>query len=228
MNLKEGTRRLALLLGVVGAIVGGFASYLELQTTLEQRAHHNRFEQLAASEVVQQERNSWTLTLRYAPKEAIEALHKLTEDQQREVLRSLTHDERLDLLAKLQCASSDLGTGSTAAVQQNLSRVENVPEGYILDAPEKRKDDAFACIAEAIDPPTSTVNRDGIKVIHWSKALRVESIETADGQTLYPTPAPSRWLYIFAAILPLLGFALPWGLIRAVGWVGAGFFTSTK
>jgi len=27
MNLKEGTRRLALLLGVVGAILGGFASY---------------------------------------------------------------------------------------------------------------------------------------------------------------------------------------------------------
>ena len=32
MNLKEGTRRLALLLGVVGAILGGFASYLVLQT----------------------------------------------------------------------------------------------------------------------------------------------------------------------------------------------------
>jgi hypothetical protein len=56
MNLKEGTRRLALLLGVVGAIAGGFVSYLELQTTLEQRARHNRFEQLANSPVVQQER----------------------------------------------------------------------------------------------------------------------------------------------------------------------------
>lgn len=226
MNLKEGTRRLALLLGATGAIIGGFASYLELQSILKQRERHNNFERMAASEVVQQERNSWTLTLRYAPKEAIEALRKLTEDQQREVLRGLTHDERLDLLAKLQCASSDLGTGSTAAVQQNLSRVQNVPEGYILDAPEKRKDDPFACVAEAIDPPTSTVNRGGIKVIHWSKALRVESIETEDGQTLYSAPAPNRWLYIFAAILPLLGFVLPWGLVRAVGWVGAGFFTT--
>ena len=56
MNLREGTRRLALLLGVVGAILGGFASYLFLQPALEQRARHNRFEQLANSDVVKQER----------------------------------------------------------------------------------------------------------------------------------------------------------------------------
>src|ERR1039458_6439074 len=58
MNLREGTRRLALLLGVLGAIAGGFASYLELQSVLSQRARHNRFEQLANSPVVQQARKS--------------------------------------------------------------------------------------------------------------------------------------------------------------------------
>ena len=58
MNLKEGTRRLALLLGAVGAIVGGVASYSELQTILKLRASHNRFEQLAASPVAQQARRS--------------------------------------------------------------------------------------------------------------------------------------------------------------------------
>jgi len=42
MNLREGTRRLALLLGVVGTIFGGFASYMELQTVQNQRARHNR------------------------------------------------------------------------------------------------------------------------------------------------------------------------------------------
>jgi hypothetical protein len=83
-------------------------------------------------------------------------------------------------------------------------------------------------MADASDPPNSTVNKEGIKAINWSRALGVESIETEDGQILYPTPAPNRWLYLFAAILPLLGFVLPWGLIRAVGWVGAGFFASTQ
>ena len=56
MNLREGTRRLALLLGVAGAILGGFASYSELQTVREQWASHNRFERLANSDVVQEER----------------------------------------------------------------------------------------------------------------------------------------------------------------------------
>ena len=65
MNLKEGTRRLALLLGAVGAIFGGFSSYLELHTILEQRARHNRFEQLANSDVVRQQSKAWPLTLRY-------------------------------------------------------------------------------------------------------------------------------------------------------------------
>ena len=58
MNLREGTRRLALLLGVVGAIAGGFASYSELLTVLEQWARHNRFEQLAASPFVQHAQES--------------------------------------------------------------------------------------------------------------------------------------------------------------------------
>ena len=58
MNLKEGTRRLALLLGVAGAILGGFASYKELQPLTRQGAEHNRFEQLANSQIVLQEREN--------------------------------------------------------------------------------------------------------------------------------------------------------------------------
>jgi hypothetical protein len=53
MNLREGTRRLALLLGAAGAIVGGFASYSEIQTIRGNLASHIRFEQLAASPVAQ-------------------------------------------------------------------------------------------------------------------------------------------------------------------------------
>ena len=59
MNLKEGTRRLALILGAVGALLGGFASYMELQTVLSQRALHNKFERFANSDVVTQARADW-------------------------------------------------------------------------------------------------------------------------------------------------------------------------
>jgi hypothetical protein len=153
MNLREGARRLALLLGVAGAILGGGVSYLQLQQTLHQRADHKRFEQLANSDVLQQERKA------------------------------------------------------------RQAGWENVP------APEKG-------FWEEYTP--SRLNADGMKVIHWTENWAVASIETQDGQTLYPTPAPSAWSYAAIVLLPLFGFLIPWGAVRAIGWVGAGFIQSSK
>ncbi len=168
MNLREGTRRLALLLGVVGAIAGAFASYVEFQTILAQRARHNRFEQLAYSDVVQQAR------------------------------------KRIDL--------SESGPSQNPTPSKfDWSAVRICP----LDSV-----DLSGCYTQ--------VNNGGIKTIHWSKALEVESVETQDGQTLYPTPALSAWRYPLIALFPVLGFFVPWGAVRAIGWVGAGFVGSSK
>jgi hypothetical protein len=145
MNLKEGTRRLAMLLGVIGLILGGFASYMELQTTLEQRANHIKFDQLAASDVVQQERKS-----------------------------------------QAGWVSIDPQTGERIQWEQK-------------------------------------VGKGGVKTIHWTKDNEVESIETEDGQILFPTPTPATSLYLLIALLPVLGFIVAWGAVCAIGWVGAGF-----
>lgn len=59
MNLREGTRRLALLLGAAGAIIGGVFAYAQLQSTMRQRADHKQFEQLANSDAVQQDRKDF-------------------------------------------------------------------------------------------------------------------------------------------------------------------------
>jgi hypothetical protein len=150
VNLREGTRRLALILGVVGIIVGGFASYLFLQPTLDQRARHNKFEQLATSDVVKQVRKRQAGWVSIDPKTG----ERIQWDQQ--------------------------------------------------------------------------VGKDGIKTIHWTQDNQIESIETDDGQTLYPTPAPSAWEYLLVALLPILGFFVPWGAVRAIGWVGAGFVTNSE
>jgi hypothetical protein len=77
-------------------------------------------------------------------------------------------------------------------------------------------------------PLASEVNKGGTKTVHWAKDYGVESIETADGQTLYPTPPPSAWLYLLVALFPVLGFFIPWGAVRAIGWVIAGFAASPQ
>ena len=56
VNLKEGTRRLALLLGVAGAISGGIVSSVETGSILKIRADFKEFERLANSGVVQEQR----------------------------------------------------------------------------------------------------------------------------------------------------------------------------
>jgi hypothetical protein len=162
VNLREGTRRLALLLGVAGAIAGGFVSYLELQDVLSQRARHNRFEQLAKLDIVQQERKCYLQG------------------------------------SQVGCSQSHLPIGAQ------------------------------------LDQPYAEINKDGIKTIFWDKdhvwndASGVYSIETDTGQTLYPTPAPSAWLYFLAVLFPIFGFFIPWGVVRSVGWVGAGFVQPAK
>lgn len=147
MNVKRGLGRLAILLGIGGAILGAFFGYARLQPELSQRAQHNRFEQLAASDVVRKTRPTWDS----------------------------------------------------------------------LQAPESPND------PWGVTSVTAKVDKDGIKTISWGEDGSVESIETSDGQTLYPTPAPNRWAYLLVALSPIFGFLIPWGGVRAVYWTLNGF-----
>ena len=175
MNLTEGTRRLALFVGIIGAVVGGVASYAVIRNAMEAQSRHNAFELLANSDVVRRERKSW---------------------------------EGAKLPPGAVPSSSEVG-------QNAEERPPDEPKGWEVVS--------VLGTGQAVE-----FNPDHLKTIHWTKDLGVESLDTVDGKTLYPPPAPSRWLYLLAAICPVLGFALPWGLIWAVGWVGAGFLATSR
>lgn len=273
MNLREGTRRLALLLGAVGAILGGFASYAELQTLLNQRARHNKFEQVANSDLVKQARADWVFArvppdydtlakkfggtkivplfdpqgkvrdvpsgdvskalasggerairfrapdgkerwVRESEKDAAVRSGGVPEaseysDQQKLLAtawRSFSQERRADLIARMN--------------PEQKSRLRT-----LIEEQTQRGQDWFI---ENAPTPSSEVDRGDIKTIHWSKDLGVDSAETEDGQTLYPTPAPSEWMFLLVALFPVLGFFIPWGAIRAVAWVGVGFVQLPK
>lgn len=147
MNVKRGLGRVAIVLGIGGAILGGFAGYTRLQPELSQRSRHNRFEQLATSDAVKKEK----------------------------------------------------------------------PRSYSLQAP-RSPNDPWRVTSE-----TAEVDKDGIKTIVWGADGAVKSIETEDGQTFLPTPAPSIWAYLLIALYPVFGFLVPWGGVRAVYWTVGGF-----
>jgi hypothetical protein len=200
MNLREGTRRLALLLGVVGAILGGLASYMELHSVLNQRARHNRFEQLAASDVVQQEHNCM--------------VGILSE-------RGCTEHLNGDKWDKYIVSPS----------YPNAKRI-SLPNGVIRDYPSSMNNEQVGKILNKQFPPDAKgilpQPTEGIRKINWSHDYVVESIETDDGETFYSTATPAAWLYILIATFPILGFFIPWGVVRSIGWVGAGFVQSSK
>jgi hypothetical protein len=288
MNLKEGTRRLALLLGVVGAILGGFASYLELQSVTDQRARHNRFEQLANSDVVQLERKLLPPKGELS-KQDIQDLLKIRSKLTSGDPRIEKIDSLIDLGRFQYVELPDGNYGQFPADAKDSEIVAAIATDFpqakpwlIHQSVDKRIADPFASIAEqltiqqfgalvkkkypayanrsdeevgramlakypqyadmVVSGPTSAptptseasfqteteVNKEGIKTIHWTKDYGAESIETEDGQTLYPTPAPSAWLYLLIALFPILGFFIPWGAARAIGWVGAGFTASAR
>lgn len=216
MNLKEGTRRLALLLGALGIIAGGFASYVELQTVLPQRAAHRHFEQLANSEVVKQERK----TLQSPPKDSLAGAKRVKPAQSGPWQKYAANQPQSAPWARPDGTQPAAGPRpGTEHPEVDWDKLQPVKPG------SGASPDVDWSTAQ---PIASDVMKDGIKTINWSHDYGVASIETEDGQTLYPTPAPSAWRYLMIALFPILGFFIPWGAIRAMGWVGAGYVDPAK
>lgn len=186
MNLREGTRRLALLLGVAGLIFGCFVSYLQVQSTTRQRADHKRYERLAKSPIVEQARKTC-----FGPSEP----PKYT----------------------IGDAPKPKYTIGDAPKETQPS----VPKRFKFNAPY-----CFTPNGDQFDYTPSELS-GSIKIVHFENR-QIESVETQDGQTFYPTPAPSAWSYVLIAILPLVGFFVPWGAIRAIGWVISGFIQTSR
>jgi len=208
MNVKKGMQRLALFAGVIGALVGGAASYLQLETVRTQRVLHDNFELLAASSIAQHERTFFPRLFK-----PIGPPISLTEYSDGDV--------KLDM--------SKVPAGATQIARFTDEGTPRPPQhpyeavGWHLDGSvrEAWKYDGTAWKARSI------VNSDSIKTIYWTKDYGVESIDTEDGQTLVPTLPPTLRSYLLIVTYPILGFLVPWGLIRATGWVGAGFFENS-
>ena len=56
MYFNEGMRRLAIFVGVLGAVAGGFYAHKDLRNVPSERYQHRAFEKLAASDIVKRER----------------------------------------------------------------------------------------------------------------------------------------------------------------------------
>jgi len=53
----------------------------------------------------------------------------------------------------------------------------------------------------------------------------ITSIELSTGESIQRTDPPTLLAYMALPLYPLIGFMVPWGAIRLLTWIGAGFFS---
>ena len=78
--------------------------------------------------------------------------------------------------------------------------------------------DAVAAISGSTDG--WKVEEGGVNKIYFERN-EVKTIERADGEIVSKGNNPTLWPYL---LLPVLGFCVPWGTLKALTWVASGFF----
>ena len=222
MNVKEGTRRLALLVGVIGAIAGGVASYAILSDAIEAHARYKAFERQATSGAVEQERK-YLLSLHLSP-DTVPVYTNFEGPPPGTIATPISGAQQADPYA---------GIGASVGV---ATKLPPLPPGAVLvpfGSPAPGQSDKGIDLSSGFVPfvPGSIASaggKEGIKSVVWNKNLEVQSIEKEDGDVVISELKPSFWTYLLVMLLPVVGFVILWGAIRALGWVGYGFAEIAK
>jgi hypothetical protein len=210
MNVREGMRRLGLVVGVLGGMAGTFAAYSQSQPLLAQRAKYNAFQTLVSSPTMKKE---------------IEILRTRIRD----ILKGLPPG-----LTPVPAPSDVIPANAGGDWFQ-----QNAPKENPSQRDSKEGDDGDLVEALYGSTHGWKINRRGVRAIYfWGStdegkmvsrlagtitAADIAEIETDDGQIVYSTYPPSLWSYLFLLTFPVLGFLVPWGTVKTLTWIGVGF-----
>jgi hypothetical protein len=194
MNLTNGTRRLALVLGVAGAVLGSIGSLEELKPILR----HYKFEALERSETVKREGQWYVADVQRERSIYFEKEAQLQTEMLATHARDKVHIPPNQQYLALQIEFLSIDTSD------RLRRIERIHSELNRSGIRSiRWTDDYG--VESIDNSTP-----------WPRRLDVEVIETQGGESLAPTPSPSVWAFLLVAFFPVLGFLVPWGAVCAV------------
>jgi hypothetical protein len=205
MHLGSGLQRLALLLGVIGAILGGSASFKELQPILR----HNKFEALKDSEIVQQEARKYTADVQQIRANYF-AKQKWLDSQIPPLNEKATFEETNRRNTRITQVAME--AGSTAS--ETYGRFERIERVH-----SELNRDGIKTISWTYDYGHDSID----KAFPWPRHLDVLEIETQAGEAFYPSPKPAASLYFLIVFFPVIGFFVPWSAVYGIAWVVAGF-----
>ena len=231
MNVREGMRRLGILLGVSGGILGGCLAYSDAKAAWDSHAAYRAFESRMASSTMQKvakaardyQNGPW---VKYRSKEPSGPVNF---EPNGTIWETVPSDSSPPEKAKAPPTRSKFG-GIPVEEDPGSGRKPDVWEKAAKNEDWKlwkRDTEAPAALPrDFFDKPGAilvSVGLDGIKQVAVDRAGLVFSIETSNGTWVDRTDAPALRAYLIPLLYPILGFLLPWGGIRILTWVGSGF-----
>jgi hypothetical protein len=208
MNLKEGMRRVGIVLGLLGACAGSVLAYADASSLLKTWREYKRFQALLA-----------TPTVRRATGADWIKKHSPGADKWCDVDPTVKQPPGYQLVDPCyETNSNDKGKLHWIEVKpwerdwskQQLLRGQTVETVFRL---------------ESFDPDS---NRDGVASIHYDTSGIVTSLQLATGEKIEQLQSPGLWTFFMPLVFPLVGFLLPWGITKSVAWVASGFIAAKK
>jgi hypothetical protein len=141
--------------------------------------------------------------------------------------QTLNYRERPRKIAIFLCLAGILAGGAIGEVlRESLVKVsrQRLVFAALLNSPEVK-----AALAAKSAGDSSSVN----EMIHvdgnWARDLfwqdgQVVYFVLADGSFYFNPPRPSLWEYSMVLLCPVLGFLVPWGLMKGLSWMGVKYF----
>jgi hypothetical protein len=206
MNFREGMRRLGLTLGIVGALVGSLPAYLEFQQFQSQRNERARFESLMNSEIMRD----------LAKKIAEQNIRNTTINLKHDGIKAIYLDEQGN--PKVPAKTYFDEHGNPVAVD---SFIPDKPTPGFL--PEKPAAPLTVIFEEPLE-----VKTDRIEEVEVNQTGGVIRLKLENGNMVENTPVPATASYVEVALIPLVGFLIPWGVIRLITWIALGFLRNSS
>jgi hypothetical protein len=94
----------------------------------------------------------------------------------------------------------------------------------LLNSPEVRA--ALAAKSGGDSPSTNEmieVNGFWARELFWQDGHVVYFV-LADGSFYFDSVRPPAWLFPMVLLCPVLGFLIPWGLMKSLSWMGVDYF----
>ncbi len=232
-NLNEGMRRLGIVLGTLGFIAGGIFGYLQLQIVW---TRHTEFERICSlgvmrevTKVVKDYRDGWRdVTTVHGPWDKYGGPPQSHAAQAREKFPKGFIPDSAQSASALKGAQ--LGSaGRQVPIPAGAQIEENTLTAGPLVARPADMNDVLTAADAAADIEVSASGVEGIQKINADKTGVITSIQLTTGEWVHrePRTLKSRLAFVghllILLLYPAFGFLVPWGTIRTLAWVAAGF-----